>query len=52
MSSTVGERRRTAGVVEGVGAGVALCGCAETKCLREVEDDDGNESESAFGVTN
>jgi hypothetical protein len=58
MSSTVGERRRTAGVVEGVGAGEALCGCAETNGLRVVDlsddddDDDGNESEYAFGAMN
>ena len=56
MSSTVGEWRRTAGVVEGIGAGEALCGCAETKGLRVMdlsdEDDGGNESEYVFGVMN
>jgi hypothetical protein len=56
MSSIVGEWRRTAGVVEGVGAGEALCGCAETNGLRVMDlsddDDDGNESEYAFGAMN
>jgi hypothetical protein len=37
MSSTVGERRRIAGVAGGVGAGAALRGCVETKVLRVPE---------------
>lgn len=44
MSSTVGERRMTAGVAGGsVGAGTALCGRVETKVLwkRDLSDEDG-----------
>jgi hypothetical protein len=56
MSSSVGERRRIAGVVEGVGAGAALCGWAETNVLREMdlsdEENDGIESGCAFGAMN
>jgi len=54
MSSTVGERRRTAGVVEDVGAGEALCGCAETNGLRVVDlsDDDDDGNVYAFGAMN
>jgi hypothetical protein len=37
MSSTVGERRKTAGVA-GVSAGAALRGCVETKVLPENKD--------------